>query len=98
MYDNPKHWSSHYHNQTELELGYSLLDRVRYYYGNENIIQSINRLKANINSIEIPDAIVSQHLPKCYNYYRENKSLSFDEIIYCHIEDVLDNYQYATKQ
>ncbi len=101
MTENDKHWRKYYRG-TELELHlkrqYSLSDRSRYYYPDERVSASIEKLFANINRTRIPFGLLRQFLPNQYIMVREGMlECEARELVKSHIIDVIEEYNYATK-
>lgn len=101
MLENDKHWRKYYRG-TELELHlkrqYSLSDRSRYYYPDERVSASIEKLFANINRTRIPSGLLRQFLPNQYIMVREGMlECEARELVKSHIIDVIEEYNYATK-
>ncbi len=74
MLKNPIYWEEYYRGSKDdirIARKYSLFDRCRYYLGNTEVIESIGRLIRNLETIEIPFALLSQYLPKQYIKIRE---------------------------
>ena len=101
MLENPKYWQKHYHG-TEEEIAfkrrYSFSDRCRYYYANEKVEESIDKLFSNLKG-NIPWNLLSQFMPVQYDRVREGllendpRALVIDRI-----GDTIDNYTFATRQ
>ena len=66
MLADPRWWKSHYpgdERARRLARGYSLSDRVRYYWPEPGVARAVGRLFANLRRIGIAAALVSQYLP-----------------------------------
>ncbi len=66
MHAEPKHWQRYYHktgHALELQLQYSLSDRIRYYWPDQQIARAQQRLFENLRRAPIPPALLSQYLP-----------------------------------
>lgn len=68
MREDPRHWRSHYRAAAteSLDLGYSLSDRIRYYWPNGDVQQASTALLSNLRNRPLPLTLVSQHLPRQY--------------------------------
>ena len=97
---NPKYWKNYYkgdENKKSFEMKYSFSDRIRYYWNNSEVKNSLNRLFYNLSKNKIPLTLLSQYLPNQYYGIRENEiSNKPNEIIYHKINEVLEIYNYAT--
>lgn len=99
MLEKPDNWKKHYHG-TEKELKfarkYSMSDRARYYFLEEDVQDSIDVLISNLRNKEIPLTILSQYMPVQYAKVR-NKELKLDveELIKDYVLEVLNVYDYA---
>jgi len=97
----PKYWSAHYHgNESQLRLArkYSYSDRIRYYWPDQEIQKSLNKLIENLSKQEIPLNVLSQYLPLQYEAIREGRLQNqISDLIEFGITQVLDIYSYATE-
>jgi D-tagatose-1,6-bisphosphate aldolase subunit GatZ/KbaZ len=69
MLAQPRHWAKHYPgNSAEQRLlrRYGLSDRCRYYWGEAPVVAAVEKLVANLDALEIPLSLLSQHLPEQY--------------------------------
>lgn len=69
MLAKPQHWRKHYHgsdSDQRLMRRYGLSDRCRYYWGEPEVAAAVAKLMANLDAIEIPLPVLSQHLPEQY--------------------------------
>jgi D-tagatose 6-phosphate 4-epimerase len=74
MLEEPKYWLDYYRGapeQQRLLSHYSYSDRIRYYWPAEDAKAAVSRLMAKLESPAIPDPLVSQFLPRCYQAVRE---------------------------
>jgi D-tagatose-1,6-bisphosphate aldolase subunit GatZ/KbaZ len=102
MVENPIYWQNHYHgDESDLRIArkYSYSDRIRYYWPNEKISNSLNQLIRNLSNREIPLSMLSQFLPFQYKAIR-NGQIKNDvwHLIHYGLKNVLDIYSYATLQ
>lgn len=73
MLASPKDWEGHYHGspeQQQILRTYSYSDRVRYYWNVPEISQAVEALIRNLNSVEIPETLISAYLPLEYEAVR----------------------------
>jgi len=69
MLAQPKHWTKHYPGSSaeqRLLRRYGLSDRCRYYWGEAPVVAAVEKLVANLDALEIPLSLLSQHLPEQY--------------------------------
>ena len=69
MLENPANWQKHYHGSEHdkyLARKYSYSDRCRYYFSLPEIRNSITKLFANIDSVEVPAGLFSQFMHRQY--------------------------------
>ncbi len=76
---------------------YSYSDRIRYYWTDEKVNESLLTLIHNLKENKIPQTLISQYLPEEYFAIREGVlSENPEEIILHKISNVLDIYNFAT--
>ncbi|MBQ9419897.1 MAG: class II D-tagatose-bisphosphate aldolase, non-catalytic subunit [Synergistaceae bacterium] len=101
MLENPKHWQKHYHGTDEerrVARKYSYSDRCRYYFSLPEIKSSIEKLFANVDSVEVPAGLLRQFMPRQCKRVRdgvlkmEARSLVKDCVI-----STVEDYIFATK-
>ena len=66
---HPQHWSKHYHGTAEeqrLLRRYSYSDRIRYYWTDPEIKAAVDLLMHNLQSVAIPETLLSATLPQQY--------------------------------
>lgn len=99
MLDNPGNWQKHYHgNDEQLALArkYSFSDRARYYIGQPEVVEAMDKLFANLKAYPIPMNMLHQYMPLSYNKVRDGlipldaRELAMDGVV----NFVLD-YEYA---
>jgi len=100
MNTNPKYWKNHYHgNENEISIArsYSYSDRIRYYWSNTNVDNSVSKLISNLDEITIPESLLNQFLPIQYKELREGKIKNNPKsFIISKISEVLSIYHFAT--
>lgn len=101
MLDNPDNWKKHYHGdeqQLALARKYSFSDRCRYYIGQPEVVDSMNKLFDNLNKYTIPMNMLHQYMPYSYAKVRDGiipldpKELAIDGI-----QLFMDDYEYAVE-
>ncbi|TYT26858.1 D-tagatose-bisphosphate aldolase, class II, non-catalytic subunit [Luteimonas viscosa] len=99
MREQPGHWQRHYHAQgaqLELDLSYSLSDRIRYYWPDPAIERARQRLFANLRDRPPPLPLLSQHLPHALHAMREGRATRDPHsLVMAHVATVLDDYHRA---
>ncbi len=69
MLAKPNHWRAHYDGSSDeqrVKRRYGLSDRCRYYWGEAPVADAVERLRANLDALDIPLPLLSQHLPDQY--------------------------------
>ena len=101
MLSNPVYWKKYYHgNEQEIAFKrkYSLSDRCRYYLPDADVLQSINRLIHNIDSVDMPLALLEQYMPLEYKKHRSGEiDKKAGSLLKEHIKGYIDDYIYAIK-
>jgi D-tagatose-1,6-bisphosphate aldolase subunit GatZ/KbaZ len=102
MRADPRHWNKYYHGEgreLELQLEYSLSDRIRYYWHVPAVAQAISRLEAAFNTGTPPRALLRQYLPSGYELLRRGAPRpSLQGLVTHHIREVLTQYSRACDQ
>ena len=73
MLANPSNWAKHYHGderQLALCRKYSYSDRARYYIGQPEVVECMNKLFENLRKYTIPMNMLHQYMPLSYNKVR----------------------------
>jgi D-tagatose-1,6-bisphosphate aldolase subunit GatZ/KbaZ len=75
MRRDPRHWKSYYvqERRQELDLQYSLSDRIRYYWNVPEVTRSAARLLADLHGRPLPLTLLSQYLPRQFAAIREQR-------------------------
>ncbi len=96
MKEHPQYWQNYYNSADhylELNLQYSLSDRIRYYWPLEGLQEAQLRLFDNLRSSPPPDFLVSQYLPIAYSAVRRGTAtIEPKQLVLAHIEAVLEQY------
>ena len=99
MRADPSHWRKYYHGTgrtLELQLEYSLSDRLRYYWARPEVIAALERLTAAFASASPPLALLSQYLPAAHAAVRAGAiSPSVPSLLGHHVRGVLAQYSRA---
>lgn len=73
MRGDPRHWRAYYHESgraLDLQLEYSLSDRIRYYWPEPKVSAALVRLEASFRTESPPLGLLSQYLPMAYEAVR----------------------------
>lgn len=99
MKAEPGNWKRYYHEAgaaLDLQLQYSLSDRIRYYWPDADIDAALARLFANLRDHPAPLPLLSQHLPTAYAAVRAgHATLDPNDLVVAHIGATLDVYHGA---
>jgi D-tagatose-1,6-bisphosphate aldolase subunit GatZ/KbaZ len=100
MNNFPKYWEKYYdfsERENKLKRKYSYSDRIRYYWADNIVNDSLQRLVHNLTENKIPHILLSQYLSEEYFAVREGRiSENPEEIILHKISKVIDIYNFAT--
>ncbi len=100
MINFPKYWEKYYdfsERENKLKRKYSYSDRIRYYWADNIVNDSLQRLVHNLTENKIPHILLSQYLSEEYFAVREGRiSENPEEIILHKISKVIDIYNFAT--
>jgi len=95
----PRDWQKYYHKSghaLELQMQYSLSDRIRYYWPDRHIAAAQQRLFENLGHAPIPLALISQYLPLEYAALRAHGGDADPKsLVLAHIGAALDAYHGA---
>jgi D-tagatose-1,6-bisphosphate aldolase subunit GatZ/KbaZ len=99
MLREPVHWHKYYHG-SERELAfarkYSLSDRARYYWHDQDVQAALTKLMANLDEVSLPVSLISQFMPEIYPGIRSGAiANSATNLVVARIRSVLDDYSYA---
>jgi len=99
MKAEPGNWQKYYHETgklLDLQLQYSLSDRIRYYWPDPAIVAAQTKLFANLRAHAPPLPLLSQYLPVAYAAVRAGTAtLDPVDLIVAHIGATLDAYHGA---
>ena len=76
MRADPQHWRGHYDAESEsldLDLQFSLSDRVRYYWPNPDVQRACVAMLARLDRAKIPLTLLSQYLPRQHDAVRAGR-------------------------
>ena len=99
MLANPANWQKHYHGddkQLALARKYSFSDRCRYYIGQPEVVDAMNKLFDNLREYRIPMNMLHQYLPLSYLKVRDGIiPLDPRELALDGVQNFMDDYEYA---
>jgi D-tagatose-1,6-bisphosphate aldolase subunit GatZ/KbaZ len=99
MHVEPGNWQRYYHASgpaLEVQLQYSLSDRIRYYWPDAQIAAAQDRLFANLRETPPSLPLISQYLPLAYAALRDGTTmLDPVDLVVAHIGATLDIYHGA---
>lgn len=99
MHREPQHWRSYYHEEghaLDLNLQYSLSDRIRYYWPIPIVSAAVDRLQQAFLDGTPPMGLLSQYLPSAYDAVRSGAlPLRISECIVHHVRQILAQYSRA---
>ena len=100
MLEKPEQWGKYYHGtekEQTIKRQYSYSDRIRYYLPEAQVAAAAEKLLENLAKVEIPLSVLSQFMPIEAAKVRDGKlSSTPKELVIARIQDVLDEYLYAT--
>lgn len=99
MQAQPAHWRRYYHaqgHQLDLDLSYSLSDRIRYYWPDPEIERARERLFDNLRRHPPSIALLGQYLPHALHALRNGRATRDPHaLVMAHVTTVLDDYHHA---
>jgi D-tagatose-1,6-bisphosphate aldolase subunit GatZ/KbaZ len=99
MHADPRHWRKYYHGSgaaLDLQLEYSLSDRIRYYWPDPAVVAALGRLRTIFESGAPPLTLLSQYLPAAHAAVRAGKiRMRMTDLVIHHIRHVLSRYSRA---
>ncbi|MEW6703256.1 MAG: D-tagatose-bisphosphate aldolase, class II, non-catalytic subunit [Pseudomonadota bacterium] len=100
MQRHPQHWQRYYHDagQLQLDLQFSLSDRIRYYWAHPQVQKACAALLHNLSQGPLPLTLLSQHLPHQYAAIRGGRlDNSIPHILRDGVARVLRHYARASQ-
>jgi len=96
---DPQHWRKYYQGSgrtLELQLAYSLSDRIRYSWPDASVTRALAHLEASFDSGTPPLPLLRQYLPSAYGAVRRAEIRpSAQNLIVHHVRQVLCDYSQA---
>ena len=96
MRNQPRNWEDHYKGDehcVRLQRRYSYSDRVRYYWDQPEVTESVKTLMSNLSQTAIPETMLSFFLPEQYREVRAGRlKPAAHELIIHRIRQVLRPY------
>ncbi|MDE2051793.1 MAG: D-tagatose-bisphosphate aldolase, class II, non-catalytic subunit [Gammaproteobacteria bacterium] len=100
MRADPRHWRKYYHGAgttLDLQLQYSLSDRIRYYWAAPAVVTALERLRTAFENGTPPLALLSQYLPTAQAAVRAGTiPARMTDLVIHHIRQVLSRYSRAS--
>ncbi len=101
MLEKPKYWKKYYlgnEDEQRIARAYSLSDRCRYYWPDEQLQAVAKQMREAFAGRAIPLGLLKQYLPAEYDAVREGElTTDFDSLVRYHIALALTPYYEATK-
>jgi D-tagatose-1,6-bisphosphate aldolase subunit GatZ/KbaZ len=101
MLERPGNWERYYHGnarQQRLLRVYSYSDRMRYYWNDPSIEAATRKLMDNLAAVDIPENVVSQHLPDQYRAVPQGRlPLEPTALVLDRVRDALRPYATACR-
>ena len=102
MRDDPQHWRKYYQGSgrtLELQLAYSLSDRIRYSWPAAGVTRALAHLEASFDSGTPPLPLLRQYLPSAYRAVQRGELRpGASSLIVHHVRRVLNDYSQACGQ
>ena len=102
MRSDPQHWRKYYQGSgrtLELQLAYSLSDRIRYSWPDASVTRALAHLEASFDAGTPPLALLRQYLPSAYRAVRRGEIRPrAQNLIVHHVREVLSDYSWACGQ
>lgn len=100
MRADPRHWRKYYHGTgraLDLQMQYSLSDRIRYYWPVPAVAVALERLRGAFESGTPPLALLSQYLPAAHAAVRAGAiPARMTDLVIHHIRHILSHYSRAS--
>ena len=101
LHADPSHWRAYYESvgaALDLQLQYSLSDRIRYYWTVPAVRDAVERLFATFDAAPPPLALVAQFLPSAVDALRAGRlQLRARDLVIHHVRGVLHDYSAACR-
>ncbi|MDR0497262.1 MAG: class II D-tagatose-bisphosphate aldolase, non-catalytic subunit [Treponema sp.] len=95
----PNYWEKYYYGTEEekhFARKFSLSDRVRYYWPNEELVAAVEKLFGNLSSVGIPQILLRQYMPHLLLPLHDDMiGKSPNELVTAHIRRTLELYAIA---
>jgi D-tagatose-1,6-bisphosphate aldolase subunit GatZ/KbaZ len=98
MHEQPAQWRRYYHAEgraLEIDMQYSLSDRIRYYWPDPVVESARQRLFSNLCEQPPPMPLLSQYLPAALSSLRSGAACDPKAWVVAHVMTVLDDYHHA---
>ncbi len=101
LHADPSHWRAYYESvgaALDLQLQYSLSDRIRYYWTVPAVRDAVERLFATFDAAPPPPALVAQFLPSAVDALRAGRlQLRARDLVIHHVRGVVHDYSAACR-
>lgn len=101
MHADPSHWRKYYHrtgHALELQLQYSLSDRIRYYWPTAAVSQALAHLESSLDAAPPPVSLLHQYLPAAVETLRRaGGPITARSLVFQHVRQVLEDYSSACR-
>lgn len=100
LYENPEHWQKYYPDcidkSSHVALYYSLSDRIRYYWTDDKISKSLEKMLLNLDKCNIPLGLIKQYFPAQFDQIMQGDlSANAPSLMRSKIQTVFKEYLYA---
>ena len=99
MRSDPTHWRKYYRGSgrtLELQLEYSLSDRIRYSWPAASVTRALRQLEASFDAAPPPLSLLRQYLPAAHAAVRRGEiATSAQSLVVHHVRRVLSDYSQA---
>lgn len=99
MFNEPQYWKKYYRTDwrdVQVDMYFSLSDRIRYYWPHKRIQHSVDKLIHNLGEVTLPLGMLSQYLPAQFKRIMHNElTATPKQLIIDKIQDVLRDYRYG---
>ncbi|MDR0663695.1 MAG: class II D-tagatose-bisphosphate aldolase, non-catalytic subunit [Spirochaetaceae bacterium] len=97
----PNYWEKYYHGdeyEQRFKRRYSFSDRSRYYWANQRVSATVEKLFCNLSAIDIPLSIVSQYFPRQFTEIGEGRMARDPRsLVLSRVKEVIAMYSRACK-
>jgi D-tagatose-1,6-bisphosphate aldolase subunit GatZ/KbaZ len=103
MRRDPRHWQRYYsgtRREQAFKRKFSLSDRLRYYWPDEQVQAALSKLMGNLGQTTLPLSLLSQYAPWFYEQMRQTQDPQMltadpEALLLARVGAVLEDYEYA---